>query len=764
MKGSKPFPLVGLGLILCALLMATACGGKIPSNGPSALSILTASPLPTGAEGDAYKEGMVASGGLLPYTWTIDSGALPPGLTLSTYGVLSGTPPAGAAGTYGFTLRVTDSQKPTAAYQVASMQLTINPPLTFTSSSLANAIIGVTYSSAVVATGGVNCDPPQMTPCYTYTLAPGSGPLPAGLTLNADGTITGTANDKIGTYPFTVQVTDQFPTTATANFSITVLGKLQGNYVFSFNGYNQQGQAFYMAGSFVADGSGDITSGIFDRNGNDSSGAMTNVAITPGTGGSGPCPSSGAPGGTGSVYCVGRSGVTNGSNLGILVIASPLGTYSFSLSLSLVSDSTIILADPNNPGVWGSGVLKTQGSVSGISLASGSFAFGISGIDSGGNRYGGAGFFITDANGNITSGNGEADINDNGTVQSQAPLTGVLSTAVVGTTGRGTASFTIGSTTFDYAFYLVPASPGKGLFPAMLAVQTNPLSSSVPATLGSIIERGPGNSGTSTFTNLNLNATRGANPNGDVFELNAVSGGGGTPAPDISLGLGNFDGAGNITDYLFDEKNGSLGLTTPETNSYTGTYSVDSANKLSGRVTVNLTGATYNPVWYLTSTNTGFVIGTDPNVTVGTFEPQNIASPITILSLFGNFYGGTTNPVLSTVANVLEAVTATPPPPPGSGNGTFTGTYDTSGSAGIAMNQPLGGMAGLGFCLADSFPCPNPQQTSTAIGRMLIVDSNGTPVDVLYLVSGGATGATNANTKSVTLGINDQPSLNSIFH
>jgi hypothetical protein len=846
MKGSKLFPLVGLGLILCALLM-TACSGKIPANGPPALIINTQNPLPTGAEGDHYQEGLSAVGGLQPYTWTIDSGALPPGLTLTTAGVLSGTPPTGTAGTYNFTVRVTDSQSPVKAYQVASLGLTINLPLSFPVSTLQNAVVAVPYAAAVMAMGGLNCEPQQMTPCYTYALAPGSAPLPAGLTLNKDGTITGTPTGPIGTFPFTVQVTDQFPTTATANFSITVTGKIQGSYVFSFNGYNQQGQAFYMVGSFVADGNGNILKGgVFDRNGNDSIGAMTNVAITPGANGSGQCPNPTGPppSGTGSVYCVGRSGVTNGSNLGTIVIASALGTYSFSVSVSLISDSTFILADPNNPGVWGSGVLKTQGSLSTVSLASNSFAFGLFGIDSSENRYGGAGYFITDANGNVGSGNGEADINDNGTLQSQAPLTGNVTPTVDSTTGRGTATFTIGSTTFDYAFYVVP---GKLIFPTLLAVQTDAISSTTPVTLATIVSRGA-SGGTTTFTNINLTAlpgtftlsaagtasggvtvytgtiTSGAantytgysftvtgfdnpannggpwmctassatsltlqNPSGvadthaatairggggasgTVFELNAVSTSGGTSVPDVSLGLGNFDGNGNITSYIFDEDKGGT-LTTPVQNNYTGTYSVDPNNKSSGRVAVTLNGVTNNPVWYLTASNTGFVVGTDANVTVGTFEPQTAPSAgFSILSLFGDFYGGTSNPVLPSVINQVAADIASPPPPPGTGNGIFDGTYDTNGTSGVMMNQIFmypdkTGSPG-GYCLADGgTTCPNPQQPLSTTGRILIVDNSGNLVNVLYIVSGTAAGATNAATKSVTLSTGGQPSLSVLVH
>ena len=758
MKGLKPFPFVGLGLILCALLMG-GCSST-PKNGPSALNILTQK-LPQGAEGDSYSQTLQASGGLTPYTWTLDSGALPPGFSFSSAGVLSGTPPAGSASTYSFTVRVTDSQSPVKAFQTTSLTLVINSPLSFQAATLPNGVVAVTYSSAVAACAA---GMPMMCgiPPYTYNVISDLGCLftntancssNGGLTLNADGTITGTPTGPTGTFNFTVQVTDSFPTTATANFSITINGRIQGNYAFSFNGYNQQGQAFYMVGSFVADGNGNITSGVLDRNGNDSVGAATDVAITPGTGANGQCPIASTA--TGSVYCVGRSGVTSGSNLGTLVIASTLGTYSFSVSVSLVTDSKIILADPNNPGMWGSGVLKSQGqTLSGISLASGSFAFGLSGvIGKGGSPYAGAGYFATDANGNITAGNGLADINDNGAVQSQAPLTGSLSSFST-SSGRGTATFTIGANTLDYAFYVVAPSAGK-LFPSLLAVQTDPVSSTVPVTLASIADRGPAGSGTTAFTVKSLNATRGNNPNGAVFELNAVSTTNGISVPDVSLGLGNFDGMGNITAYSFDENVGG----TLSQNDCSGTYQVDAT---SGRVAVNLngTGCTKNPVWYLVTFNTGFVVGTDPNVTTGSFEPQTVQQPVTILSLFGNFYGGTVYPVLPSVTNEVEAAVATPPPPPGAGTGTFTGTYDTSVNSSVMMNQ----MFTEAFCLADGNTCPSPQQTQSATGRMLIVDSNGNPVDILYLVAAGATGATNSATKSVLLSTGADPSLTVLTH
>ena len=58
---------------------------------------------------------------------------------------------------------------------------------------------------------------------------------------------------------------------------------------------------------------------------------------------------------------------------------------------------------------------------------------------------------------------------------------------------------------------------------------------------------------------------------GAVMELNGVSTSTGTALPDVQLGVGQFDGAGNITLFQTDENNGG----TPTENTFTGTYSVD---------------------------------------------------------------------------------------------------------------------------------------------------------------------------------------------
>jgi len=77
-----------------------------------------ARPVPTvqvlrsGRVGTAYQETLTASSGTTPYTWSVASGSLPAGVTLSAAGTLSGTPTAAGSATVRF--RVTDSRGATA--------------------------------------------------------------------------------------------------------------------------------------------------------------------------------------------------------------------------------------------------------------------------------------------------------------------------------------------------------------------------------------------------------------------------------------------------------------------------------------------------------------------------------------------------------------------------------------------------------------------------------------------------------------------------
>jgi hypothetical protein len=86
-----------------------------PSSSLTAPTISTTT-LPGAVVGTAYSAQLTASGGLTPYTWALDAGNLPVGLTLSSTGLISGIPTT--AGTSSFLALCTDAAGQTAQASV----------------------------------------------------------------------------------------------------------------------------------------------------------------------------------------------------------------------------------------------------------------------------------------------------------------------------------------------------------------------------------------------------------------------------------------------------------------------------------------------------------------------------------------------------------------------------------------------------------------------------------------------------------------------
>jgi len=169
------------------------------------------------AEG-GYTGSLEATGGIAPYVWQIVSGALPPGLSLSPSGTISGVPTS--ATTASFTVRASDSCVcvATRSYTLT----TVCPALTLAPASLGSGYIGVAYSQALSTTDG--------TSPYTYSII--SGSLPGGLALSTAGVISGTPT-AVGTFTFDVRSVDAYgcPVTATRSIIINSLGL--GNLVWN---------------------------------------------------------------------------------------------------------------------------------------------------------------------------------------------------------------------------------------------------------------------------------------------------------------------------------------------------------------------------------------------------------------------------------------------------------------------------------------------------------------------------------------------------
>jgi hypothetical protein len=176
--------------------------------------LITTASLPAGSVNQSYAATLEASGGTgSGYNWTLAAGSspLPGGLTLNpATGLISGTPTAPT--TVNITVRVTDSASGSAQ---KALTLTIaGPPLNITTTSLPSARRGVAYTFTLQAEGGIGSG-------YAFSLAPGSSPLPAGLSLSAGGSISGTPS-QAGTANVTIQVRDGEGATATRSLSLSV--------------------------------------------------------------------------------------------------------------------------------------------------------------------------------------------------------------------------------------------------------------------------------------------------------------------------------------------------------------------------------------------------------------------------------------------------------------------------------------------------------------------------------------------------------------
>ncbi|HUB33471.1 MAG TPA: putative Ig domain-containing protein, partial [Bryobacteraceae bacterium] len=188
-------------------ILRLICGVVLLCDGGLAAT-LTVSPtsLSDGTVGTAYSQGLSAAGGTAPYTFSVSSGSLPGGLSLSSSGSITGTP--SAAGTFNFTVSVSDTKSDTGSQ---ALQITVDPALTITTPSLGNGTIGTAYSASLAASGGSGG--------YSWSVT--SGSLPGGLSLSSSGTISGTPTTA-ATSDFTVTVTDSSKSTDSKGFSITV--------------------------------------------------------------------------------------------------------------------------------------------------------------------------------------------------------------------------------------------------------------------------------------------------------------------------------------------------------------------------------------------------------------------------------------------------------------------------------------------------------------------------------------------------------------
>lgn len=160
---------------------------------------------PLATFGLPYAATVQASGGTPPYSFQVGvgTGSLPPGLSMTLAGAISGTPTS--EGFFRFNIFVTDAANATSS---AEFLISVSPP--YSSEPLPGAVVGQPYNASVLRTA--------ITVPYPVTLQ--SGAIPAGLQLNENGSITGTPTAAPSTYNFVVRST--VTPTSVAIRSITV--------------------------------------------------------------------------------------------------------------------------------------------------------------------------------------------------------------------------------------------------------------------------------------------------------------------------------------------------------------------------------------------------------------------------------------------------------------------------------------------------------------------------------------------------------------
>ena len=586
----------------------------------------------------SFQFSLMEAGGTAPFTWSVLSGSLPTGLSMvppltSNTLMIAGKPATPEIDN--FMLQVTDAAGVSATMPYT---ITVSPvALKVQVPKVVDGIIGVAYpKTALGVIGGVAP--------YTWS----ASLVPPGLSVDSSGVISGTPTT-LGPYSFSVIVTDAQTPVPGMGFGV-VNGNIdapdnachtgaepqlssQEPYAFLFTGFDANGPVV-TAGSFTADGTGNITGGSEDVN--RASGAQTNLSIVA----------------AGSSYTVGPD------QRGCLTLINSAGsttTFRFMLGgqngAVFTRGRMIEFDDTSGNGTRGSGFFRLQDSTAFSNAGfTGRYAFGFTGRDSAGGRFAMAG--STQASGGTLS-SIAADTNDAGTLGSG--LTGGSGTYNIASNGRGTGTFTVGPSTFNFAMYVVDAAHA-------LFMTTDKLSGSHPIASGEAI------SAAGPFSAASLSDNH-------LLRVSALTSG----HPDVTIGVLRFDGAGALNGSLFED-NGGVATGTP----ITGNYSVDTNT---GRAAFSGAGLANLPaVAYVVPGNSGvtaFFVGSDTSVAGGASEFQVAGTPLFQRSAVAGVYLFGTGENLDDMTSNQSGFAV----PDGGGN--VSGIQDASdpGAGGLTPNQ-----------------------------------------------------------------------------
>jgi len=589
------------------------------------------------------------------------------------------------------TITVTGVANPT---EIASASLYMVPLPTINTATLPTGAIGTAYNGVVTISNG--------SAPFNWSVALGN--LPPGITFSQNSlssitfggspTCPGGANTcATQTYSFTMQANDVTSAITKQAFSITVNGtsssssgnsailkslagggvnnsSVQGDYAFRFAGFNQQGMTA-SAGSFTADGSGNIIGGLVDRTAI-SAGAQRAMGLT-------------------GTYSIGAN------NLGVMTLNFADGTTgTYAMAISADGSARFIEFDASAgtlSGTNGAGDMKKQDATSLASLkTAGNYVFQLAGVDSQGARMAAEGAFALNDAGAMSS--GVADVNDAGTM-ANAPFTGNFAQT---TSGARTAEID-----FDPKANAGIVSGHLSLYPVsadeFFAVETD--AAGQPLMVGSIVRQSA-----ASFTSASFSG------NG-IVQATGFSNG----ETQMIFGMLNVDantGASALTAAQLSGGGAS------ELNSkYTASVAAN------GRVSLGAAPGSVaaDPIVYLVRPNAGFVLGTDASVMVGWTQAQSTGT-ISAASFKGTIAGASVFPAGPSMTQSVVSFSF-------DGKGTVSGTGATSGPAGQSLLPILQGTYSVGsgdIFMSVTWPLQTPQPMLIVSGGKLIV----VPPDATY--------------------------------
>ena len=222
---------VGTNMVQAVIYCTTLFGDPSLNVISMDLSILTDVDLPIAYQDEYYEVALEPRNGTGPYTWSVTSGDLPDGLALgANTGVISGTPTGTLDET--FTVQVLDTFTSDTAEK--EFNLAVIDRLEFLVSALPDGYQDVQYDVSLDVQGG--------TGPYTWTLTDGS--LPDGVTLDSGTGLIDGVPTTVGTFVFTVDVSDSgvHGQTISQQFTFDVALLLPGIYGQVFNDVNDNGQ------------------------------------------------------------------------------------------------------------------------------------------------------------------------------------------------------------------------------------------------------------------------------------------------------------------------------------------------------------------------------------------------------------------------------------------------------------------------------------------------------------------------------------------